>query len=179
MATGRSDKLKPLRRAVLIALSVLAAAFAIGRMFGLRINTSTSLPVGLYRAVADKDARLVEFCPAEPFAALAAVRGYRERGACPDRAAPLLKPVVAEIGDIVDFSVRGISVNGTLLPNTAPLATDTKGRALRAWTFGHYVVAPGTVWVASTYQARSFDSRYFGPVSLADVRARLTPVLVR
>jgi type IV secretory pathway protease TraF len=41
------------------------------------------------------------------------------------------------------------------------------------------VVSPGTIWVASTYHPRSFDSRYFGPIAVADIRARLAPLLVQ
>ena len=94
-----------------------------------------------------------------------------------DGAAPLLKPVVARSGDVVELSARGISVNGALLPNTAPLSKDTKGRPLEAWPFGRYVVASGTVWVASSYHPRSFDSRYFGPISTAAIRHRLKAFL--
>ena len=100
--------------------------------FGLRINTSPSLPMGLYMTTADAGANLVEFCPVEPFATLSIVRGYRDPGACRDGAAPLLKPIVAKSGDVVEVSSRGISVNGALLPNTAPLTRDTKGRHLRS-----------------------------------------------
>ena len=122
-------------------------------------------------------ANLVEFCPVEPFATLSIVRGYRDPGACRDGAAPLLKPVVASAGDVVEVSARGISVNGALLPNTAPLTRDTKGRHLEAWPSGRYVVAPGTIWVASSYHPRSFDSRYFGPLSTAAIRHRLKAFL--
>ena len=144
---------------------VLISVFQVWSITGLRINTSPSLPVGLYITTANILANLVEFCPAEPFASLSITRGYRDRGACSDGAAPLLKPVVASAGDVVELSARGISVNGVLRPNTAPLSRDSKGRPLTAWTFGRYVVAPGTVWVASSYHPRSFDSRYFGPLS--------------
>jgi type IV secretory pathway protease TraF len=33
-------------------------------------------------------------------------------------------------------------------------------------TFKTYSVLPGTVWVISSYNRFSFDSRYFGPVRL-------------
>lgn len=166
-----------IRRIALVAVSVSVGVFQLCGFFGLRFNTSPSLPVGLYIATADSDANLVEFCPAEPFASLAIVRGYREPGACHDGAAPLLKPVVTKSGDVVELSARGMSVNGALLPNTAPLSKDIKGRPLTAWPFGRYVVAPETVWVASSYHPRSFDSRYFGPVSTAAIRERLNPLL--
>jgi conjugative transfer signal peptidase TraF len=157
--------------------AVLIGVFQLWSVAGLRINASPSLPVGLYITTMDARANLVEFCPAEPFASLSIARGYRESGVCSDGAAPLLKPVVAAAGDTVELSERGISVNGALLPNTAPLAKDTKGRPLQAWPFGRYVVATGTVWVASSYHPRSFDSRYFGPVSTTAIRHRVKPFL--
>jgi len=134
--------------------------------------------VGLYVITTDEHANLVEFCPAEPFASLSIARGYRDPGACRDGAAPLLKPVVASAGDAVELSSRGISVNGVLLLNTAPLSKDSKGRPLGAWRFGRSFVAPGTVWVASSYHPRSFDSRYFGPITTTAIRHRLKPFLI-
>ena len=162
---------------VFVGLGVVVGIFQVFSLCGLRINASPSLPVGLYLVTADCSANLVEFCPAEPFATLALSRGYRDPGVCKDRGAPLLKPVVAKAGDIVDLSTLGISVNGVFLPNTAPLSKDTKDRVLEAWPSGHYRVAPGTVWVSSSYQARSFDSRYFGPIDITAIRHRLKAFL--
>jgi conjugative transfer signal peptidase TraF len=124
------------------------------------------------------DAKFVEFCPAEPFASIANARGYRQAGNCPDGGSPLMKPVVARAGDSVQVSVRGISVNGKGIPNSAPLRRDTAGRPLTPWPFGTYVVEPGTVWVVSDYHPRSFDSRYFGPVSETLIRNRLRPLVI-
>jgi len=177
MTVGLSDRVRKIRRAALVATGVVIATFQLSGALGLRINTSPSLPMGLYIITADAGANLVEFCPVEPFATLSIVQGYRDPGACRDGAAPLLKPVIARFGDVVEVSARGISVNGALLPKTAPLATDTKGRHLEAWPSGRYVVTPGAIWVASSYHPRSFDSRYFGPLSTAAIRHRLKAVL--
>ena len=159
---GRSDRLGRIRRAALLGVGIAIATFQLCGFLGVRINTLPSLPMGLYVTTVDGSAKLVEFCPAAPFATLSIVRGYRHRGTCGDGAAPLLKPIIAKPGDVVDVSSLGLSVNGTLLPNTRPLTTDTKGRPLEAWPSGRYVVVPGTVWVASPDHRRSFDSRYFG-----------------
>ena len=173
----RSTPLSRVRRLGLAAVAVLGGSFLVCGFVGVRFNCSPSLPVGLYVTTGDESANLVEFCPAEPFASLAITRGYRDAGACSDGAAPLLKPVVAAAGDTVQLSARGISVNGVLLPNTAPLAKDTKLRPLQAWPFGRYVVNSGTVWVASSHHPRSFDSRYFGPISISAIRHRVKPFL--
>jgi len=180
--TGLFDRVRhtragALKRLALIATGVLIATFQLCGIIGLRINTSPSLPRGFYVTSSQPTATLVEFCPAEPFASLAILRGYRDSGACPDGAAPLMKPAVARSGDVVDISGQGIAVNGRLVPNTAPRTSDTLGRPLSQWPFGRYRVAPGTVWVASSYHPRSFDSRYFGPIPTIAIRDRLRPLL--
>lgn len=168
-----TNRFVAIRNATLLAAGISLGTFGFSSLLGIRINTSPSLPAGLYSTTGDETATLVEFCPAEPFATLSLRRGYRAKGVCEDGGAPLLKPVVAKAGDIVDLSANGISVDGVLLPNTAPLSRDTKGRPLQPWPFGRYSVASGTVWVGSSYHARSFDSRYFGPIPLAAIRHRL------
>jgi conjugative transfer signal peptidase TraF len=108
---------------------------------------------------------------------MAITRGYRAQGACPDGGTPLLKPVIATAGDMVEVLADGIVVNGVRVPNTAPLPADTKRRPLTHWPFGRYAVFAGTVWVASSYNDRSFDSRYFGSVPVTAIRNRVKPVL--
>jgi conjugative transfer signal peptidase TraF len=167
-------------------ISLLVLAFGGGMLVlallaawaGLRLNDSPSMPTGLYvRTFSESHASLVVFCPAEPFARLSVERGYRTRGNCPDGAEPLAKPIVARPGDTVELLALGITVNGRLLANTAPLVTDAAGRPLPQWPFGRYVVAPGSLWVASSYSPRSFDSRYFGPVKASQVREHVRPLL--
>ena len=165
------------RAAALSALAVGVLFWGAGTA-GIRINSSASLPVGLYQVASSPGATLVAFCPAEPFASIANARGYRQPGICPDGGSPLMKPVVARAGDSVRFSENGVAVNGKILPNSAPLPKDTAGRPLTPWPYGTYAVQPGTVWVISDYHPRSFDSRYFGPISEGIVRNRLRPLLV-
>jgi conjugative transfer signal peptidase TraF len=88
-----------------------------------------------------------------------------------------MKPVIASAGDIVDVSDRGIAVNGLLHANTAPKTKDSHGRAMVPWPSGQYRVASGFVWVASSYNPWSFDSRYFGPIPVGIIRDRLKPFL--
>lgn len=166
-----------------IALTLGAAMFAIvltsgiATVFGIRINTSYSLPLGLYTTTDEPNAELIEFCPAEPFASESATRSYRTRGfACSDGAVPLLKPIVARPGDLVVVSLEGIIVNGHLLRKTRPAPADASGRPLNPWPIGLYGVEPGTVWVASTYNAGSYDSRYMGPIHISQIRRRLRPL---
>ena len=165
-------------RIAILSLASIAGLFTVARMTGVRINTTPSLPVGLYiETTATSD--LVEFCPSEPYASFAARRGYRTQGSCPDGVSPLLKPIVAKPGDTVQLSSSGITVNNRLLPNTAPLIKDSASRPLQHFPFGRYIVTSGQVWVASTYNRRSFDSRYFGAVPVSAIRAHLRSLLTR
>lgn len=164
-------------RILRIAAVSFVVPFFLGSATGLRFNCSPSLPIGLYMTTMGSQAALIEFCPQEPYGAFAAGRGYRSRGNCPDGAGPLMKPVIASAGDIVDVSKRGIAVNGVILPNTAPKKKDSHDRTMTPWPFGQYRVAPGFVWVASSYNPWSFDSRYFGPISVSIIRNRLKPFL--
>ena len=134
--TGLFSKLRAGRpgtpkRIIKVLVVTMVGTFAICGLAGVRINGSPSLPVGFYLVTVHPDARLVEFCPAGPFAQLAIARGYRDPGSCSDGGAPLLKPVVARPGDIVEVSFAGLAVNGHLLPNTAPMKRDTKDNAAR------------------------------------------------
>jgi conjugative transfer signal peptidase TraF len=160
-------------RGALPAVIVVAGVCLSFQIGGIRVNASTSLPLGLYKVTANPSEKLVEFCPAEPFASLSAIRRYRGKGDCPDGAEPLMKPVVAVEGDIVEISNRGVTVNGKLLPNSAARPFDRQNQPLAHWPFGTYRVAVGTVWVISSFNSRSFDSRYFGPILASSIRARL------
>ena len=162
-------------RILILALAPVFGTFALFDAADLRINTSASLPVGLY--IVSSHGTFVEFCPDDQ--GLSAQRHYRARGVCPDGAAPLLKPVIDSPADEVVVSPAGIAVNGKLLPQTAPLDHDTEGRPLTHWPFGHYRAVPGTVWVASSYNPRSYDSRYLGPIPQSAVRGRLRTLLTR
>src|SRR5690349_7252160 len=89
-----------------VGVAVLSLAAGI---LGIRINTSYSLPLGLYIGTHDSAAPLIEFCPTGSFAQQSSERGYRAASfACSDGAVPLLKPIVATEGDLVETSAAGI-----------------------------------------------------------------------
>jgi type IV secretory pathway protease TraF len=50
----------------------------------------------------------------------------------------LLKRVVALAGDVVSVSSSGVSINGQLLPNSAPLFRDEAGRLLEMAQLDHF-----------------------------------------
>ena len=184
---------------VLALLGLLALPMLLFGPPPLSINVSGSLPVGLYwtdslpepsstsadTTSGDRGGNLgvevgmiVSACLPPQAATSALERGYLPEGTCPSGAAPVGKVIAALPGDTVDVTDSGSFVNGALLPNSAPLLHDSKGRAMPRLR-GRIVLAEGTAWLYSGHSRRSFDSRYYGPVPLSGVRGQLFPLLTR
>ena len=161
---------------VLAVGAAILAGLACAGAAGLRFNTTPSMPVGIWRVTPRGEiarGAIVTACPAAREA-----RRYLRPGDCPLGVEPLVKPVAAVAGDVVTVSSAGVAVNGLPVAHTAQLARDSAGRSLQAVPAGRYRVAPGTVWLLSGHDPRSFDSRYFGPVPISAIRAVMRPVLV-
>jgi conjugative transfer signal peptidase TraF len=172
--------MRRLRTVLLITLAAVAVVFLVLQLVGIRLNASVSSPVGLY--IQDPNGPYIGFCPTDHY--LSASRHYRRAAfagasnGCPDGAEQLLKPVAAREGDTVVLDSAGVIVNGRRIPRSAALDDDSEGRPMTRWPVGTYAVAPDQIWVISSYNAKSYDSRYFGPVPVASVRARYRPLLV-
>jgi conjugative transfer signal peptidase TraF len=166
-----------------LATGLLVGGLGIGVQWlfgvsGLWINVTRSLPIGLYRMVREPVRRgsYVIVCPPAWAGALARARGYLWRGPCPGRVARLGKQVIAVAGDTVELTDSGFTVNGQRVPHSTPLTQDARGRLLPTLR-GHWVVSPTGVWLWAGWNARSFDSRYFGPISTSDIRAAVRPLI--
>lgn len=155
------------------SLAALAAASAAG----LHVNTTVSMPAGIWRqqpyrgGLVDGQAVVVCLPPSD------LARRYIGPGTCPDGMEPLLKTVGAVAGDAVTLGSSGASVNGRHIPNTAPLHHDAAGRPLVAYPAGTYQVHDGEVFLLSSHDPRSFDSRYLGPIQTSLIMATAVPVL--
>jgi conjugative transfer signal peptidase TraF len=159
-----------------IAIGILLTGSGTAAL-GLRLNDSESMPRGFWWAQhfdgTVRRGNVVLVClPNTPVTAR-----YVDPGWCPDGLKPLLKTVAAVAGDTVELTAEGVVVNGVKLANTAPLQRDGVGRTLTAWPFGVYHVDTGEVWLLSDHSARSFDSRYVGPVDVQLITARAVPLL--
>jgi conjugative transfer signal peptidase TraF len=145
---------------------------------GLHVNLSASAPRGLYRTVAGPPGpgEWVVACVDAQAAALARPRGYLGPGPCAGGVQPVLKPVVAITGDVVDIGPEAVTVNGQPLPGSSTAARDSLGRALPHVAWGRYVVGADELWVVSTRVPNSWDSRYLGPISTSQVWAVARPV---
>ena len=170
----RRDPKFPRRFAVLMTSGV---TFALGVMlilnnlqrWGFYRNLTASLPEGLYQIVTPGQSNIIVFCPTGFASDFSIERGYRLDGNCPDKHAPLLKPIVAQAGDTVTVQPTGIYVNGKRLPKSQQYTIDSLHRPLPRYPSGTYIVQQGTAWVISSYSSTSFDSRYYGPIQLSEV----------
>lgn len=175
-------KIHAARLAQLRSLAAKGAIFisgcAVAGALGYRINVTPSLPLGIWRTAAIDNAEFVEFClPDGPAKEVAVARGYLPNGLCSGGVAPLLKPVTARQGDRVTVTSSGVSVNGEqVVYRIAP--ADSTGRPLPAAELGTHEVSQRELWVLSSYNPGSFDSRYFGPIPASSVIHGMVPVLV-
>jgi len=167
-----------LRRAsTAIAMPLLLAALAMA--VGLRVNLSDSMPIGLYRMISARGDphrnELVIACVPDRDALLGRNRGYIGRGPCANGSAPVLKMIAGIAGDDVHESPSGVTMSGCRLRDSRPLLRDEAGRALRPW-HTNLRLPRGTVWLAAV-AARSWDSRYWGPIPTSRLLGVAQPLI--
>ncbi len=147
---------------------------------GARINTTKSIPVGLYwssSAPVGKGA-YVMFCPpqANLFDAAKAL-GYIGAGFCPGGYGYMMKKVLAAKADAITVAADGVRVNGDLLPLSAPISSDKAGHALPRYQVNSYELRSSEVLLMSDVSATSFDARYFGPINISQIKTVIVPVI--
>ncbi|MDA8260925.1 MAG: S26 family signal peptidase [Betaproteobacteria bacterium] len=159
-------------------LAALAWASFVSPLPRLTYNPSDSVAVGWYRIdpfdprtaslprPLSVDSIVLVPLPAEA-AALAAQRGY-----LPTRV-PLLKRIGAVAPQEVCIVGRIVRIDG--VPSAAVLRADRLGRPLSSLELCRRL-EPGELFLLSTTNPASFDSRYFGPVSTSTVIGVAHPV---
>jgi len=168
----------PLRSRLVLALlstcGVAALAWASFAPPAARLvyNPSDSVPVGWYRIGPAQSPPVggivLTRLPAD-VAALAAQRGY-----LPSQV-PLLKRVGAIAPQHVCIVAGVVRIDG--VPVAAVLPADRRGRPLHAWAQCR-PLAEGELFLLSTTNPASFDSRYFGPIRASAVIGVAQPIHV-
>jgi conjugative transfer signal peptidase TraF len=176
--------MKPFIRKIAAGISLAGVGvIALGLVcyaVGARVNTSKSIPLGLYWT-SDKPVEkgaYVLFCPPQVgVIAEAKRRGYLSAGFCPGDYGYLMKRILAAKGDHVTIAGDGVRVNGELLPHSAPLAQDGAGRPLPRFQAGDFVIGNTEVLLMSDVSSKSFDGRYIGPIGHSQIQTVIVPVL--
>lgn len=154
------------------AIGIAAAAAPAAWRAPIRIayNASASAPLGWYevRVVTSPQvgAYVLVMLPNDA-SALAAKRGYLPAGL------PILKQVAAVAGQHVCTRSDAILIDGAMSVDV--LHSDRIGRPLPAWRQCRSLVE-GELFLLNASNAASFDSRYFGPVSVSAVRGQAIPL---
>jgi conjugative transfer signal peptidase TraF len=168
----------PLAAMAGIALAA-AILIAIGEAFGVLIsNTDSAAPAGIYRVIGHEVARgdLIAACLPIVIAQVGLMCGYLRTGGCPGDAEPVDKIVGALPGDVLEIEPGWLAINGKRVAHSATASHDSAGRPLKHIAWGKHEVAANEVWLFGFNDRRSWDSRYFGPVPIANLRGKLQPV---
>lgn len=161
---------------VLISITLLGGICLVA---GIRINTSESIPLGIYRSSEGpvKKGDFVLFCPPPSLVFdMAKERGYLAGGLCPGGYGYMMKDVAGISCDIVTVNDDGVRVNGILLPESRPLQADPAGRPLPHFQADSYTLGRSEVLLMSNVCSLSFDGRYFGPINGSQIKAVILPV---
>jgi conjugative transfer signal peptidase TraF len=167
-----------------VAVAGIAAMFVSGAAYtvGARINTTKSIPIGLYWISNEPVAKgaYVMFCPPQNGVFVEAKeRGYIGAGFCPGEFGYMMKRILAAKNDIVVINDEGVRVNGELLPLSVPRKVDTVGQALPQFHVDRYTLGEAELLLMSDISDTSFDGRYFGPVNRSQIKAVIRPVITQ
>lgn len=162
-----------------IAGLVIVALGAVALLAGARINTSKSIPLGLYwtsNAPLSKGA-YVMVCPPQTEAFIEAKkRDYIGTGFCHGGFGYMMKKVLAAKNDAVLIGADGVRINGVLLPLSIPRDADKAGRPLSRYPVPRFTLGQDEVLLMSDVSATSWDARYYGPVNTSQITTVITPV---
>lgn len=158
---------------VVVAMVASIAAFGLASIMKPRPllvwNASASVPIGLYSltsAAQPKRGDLVLVRLPEGARTLASDRRYLPSDT------PAIKRVAATNSDLLCAVDGVVYINGTR--SARALSRDSQGRFLRSWS-GCSTLKRGQIFLLNDAPA-SFDGRYFGLSSSADVIGILTPL---
>ena len=168
-----------LRHPLVMAGVCLMFALALAHQAGLRLNTTRSIPLGLYLMSNEpiETGAYVLWCPPQrPEFDMAKDRGYIGAGFCPGGYGYMMKKILAAHNDIVSVTDDGVMINGTLLPASQPMEADSMGRSLPRFRVTNHRLVPSELLLMSDTNSRSFDARYFGLVHREHIQSLIHPI---
>lgn len=159
----------------LVTVAVFVVVLAALKFFGVMINVSPSMPLGIYvkKFSAIKRGDIVAICLDHQQAQLGLQRHYLKPGFACNGAQPLIKKVIAIPGDVVQLTDHSITVNGHVYFYPT-FYQDSRGHSLSAFPRGIYKMS-NSYWLLGTHNPHSWDSRYWGPVSAENIIENLYP----
>jgi conjugative transfer signal peptidase TraF len=153
-----------------IGLAALLMPPAVPNRVQIVYNPSDSVPRGWYRIGPADSLQVGSIVLARlpaPAAALAAQRNYLPAGI------PLLKRIGAVAPQRVCIDGDLVRIEDMAVASVLPV--DGRGRPLSAWSQCRRL-AHGELFLLSSTNPASFDSRYFGPIRTSDVIGGAQPI---
>ncbi|EME2526602.1 conjugative transfer signal peptidase TraF [Yersinia enterocolitica] len=148
---------------------------------GIRVNTSESIPVGLYLMTPSPISKgeYVVFCP-PPTSVFdkARSRGYINSGFCSGNYGYMMKKILAAKGDIVSINSNGVVINDIKIPYSKPLSVDLSGNPLPSINILNHTLKESEILLMTDQSNSSFDSRYFGFIDKQQVHSVIRPILI-
>jgi conjugative transfer signal peptidase TraF len=177
--TGREAFRKASIGLAIVSLVLLLLSWLLN-LAGVRINSTKSIPLGLYWIVDQPVEKgvYVLFCPPQiGVFEEARQRGYIGAGFCPGGYGYLMKRVLAANEDVIQVAQDGVWVNGERLPFSAPRVVDSANRVMPRYQASEYTLGATEVFLGSDVSDTSFDGRYYGPIQRSQIQAVIRPVL--
>jgi conjugative transfer signal peptidase TraF len=170
---------KRLTALLAVVCTAILAFGAVCFAAGARINTTKSIPLGLYWTSGQPLSKgaYVLFCPPKSDVfEVAKERDYISAGFCTSGYGYMMKRVFATKGDAISVTDNGVMVNDSLLPLSKPLRADKAGRSLPKYRIHNFVLKDSDLLLMSDVTGTSFDSRYFGTINRSQIKAVIVPI---
>jgi len=160
----------------LIFLAIFFLLLLVGWFLGIRINTSPSMPLGVYikKFSAIQRGDIVAVCVDTRRRQFGLQRGYLKFGFGCDGVRPLIKQIIAVPGDQVELTDQYLRVNQTIYFYRT-FYQDSHGNPLPVFPRGIYQ-SQTNYWLLGTHDPHSWDSRYWGPVDSKNIIENLHPL---
>jgi conjugative transfer signal peptidase TraF len=167
-----------LRIAAILGGTTLAVSL-VAYLAGVRVNTTRSIPLGFYVTANDpvEKGAYVLFCPPiSDWFDDARARGYIGAGFCPGGYGYMMKRVLAAKTDVIAINTEGVRVNGALLPLSKPLQKDKALLPLPNLYIRQLTLKADQFLLMSDVSGKSFDARYFGPITASHIQSVIRPI---
>lgn len=162
---------------LIIPLLFIVIVFSF-KYFDIIFNNTPSTPIGFYKKAEGNISTddYIAFCLDEKLTAFGLSRGYLEKCSPCQGSKPLIKKVIAIPRDTITVT-KNFILTKTQLYNLTTLNIDSSGRYLYSIKNGNY--KENCYWVIGDHDSlSSWDSRYWGCISKAQILYKVTPLLI-
>jgi len=175
--------MKKINKFILSITAVILTFISIILLFkanGYILNNTSSYPIGIYKITQQKvytKGDFISFCAPQNNTIKKLVEyGFAASNAtCKNGTPVLLKKIVALEDDKVTIINNHVYINTILQSKSKIFFVGRGGNYLERQD--SQIIRKGNFWAMSDYNERSYDSRYYGQVSLDNIKGTAMPVL--